>query len=369
MKRREFLAYATASAAMAASSGSLALPAGGHPGLNALAKKRGLFFGTAVNNGELSDPLSVAAIRADCGLVTAQRAQKWQIMWPNRDRETPEEADQLAQFAERNNLLLRGHALVYDQKLPAWVYGLSKADMRSAFGRRIRYTASRWSGQVHSWDVVNEALEPNERNKNGLRDTIFLRTLGQDYISDAYFQAREFDQHALLCYNDYNLEFDESFSVRRRRAVLALIESLKKRGAPIGALGIQSHLKPHFAFDDKVWRDFLRQVAQLDVKILISELDVNDKELPLPLAVRDAEVAALTKRFLDVTLDEPEVIGVVTWGLTDRQSWMLGRQQQRDPMFTRTDGGIPRPLPLDASFKPKPMWHAIAAAFRGAPSR
>lgn len=338
-------------------------------GLNDLAKEKGLFFGCAVNDGELAKASSSAAILADCGLVTAQRAQKWPIMWRDRAKESPQEADRLAAFARSNGLGLRGHALIYDAFMPTWVNELSPQEMRVAFERRIKYAAGRWKGQMHSWDVVNEALEPNEGRADSLRNTVFLKALGDGYIADAFFLAEQYDPAALLCYNDYNLESNVSFSYRRRRATLALLESLKKKGAPISALGVQAHLKPQLEYDDRIWRNFLHEVAQLDLKIIVSELDVNDRMLSGGAGARDVAVANLTSRFLDVTLDEKNVLGVISWGLDDQESWMNARRVRGDPDFVRGDRAAFRPLPLDSEFRKKPMWHAIAKAFCDAPVR
>jgi len=371
LKRRDFI-IAAGSAITSLSADRLSVNAPFAPlknGLHELARAKGLFFGSAVNDGEILSPPSAAAILTNCGLVTAQRAQKWPIMWRDQDQETPAEADRLAAFAARNNLLLRGHALIYDAFMPEWVNKLPPQQMRVAFDRRIQFAMTRWRGQVHSWDVVNEALEPNERRSDSLRNTIFLKALGEGYIADAFFRAKDCDASALLCYNDYNLESAASFSYRRRKATLRLLEALKKRGAPIEALGVQAHLKAQLTYNDRVWRDFLKEVAQLGLKIIVSELDVNDRSLPADIAARDIGVADLTSRFLDVTLDEKQVIGVVSWGLTDKQSWMATRHRQKDPAFTREDGGFPRPLPLDSNFHRKPMWHAIASALNSAPNR
>jgi len=63
------------------------------------------------------------------------------------------------------------------------------------------------------------------------------------------------------------------------------------------------------------------------------------------------------------------VSGVVTWGLSDRQSWLEVQAQdyQRFPgAWAKGDGpGLNRGLPYDASMRPKPMYRAIEAAFLG----
>jgi endo-1,4-beta-xylanase len=42
----------------------------------------------------------------------------------------------------------------------------------------------------------------------------------------------------------------------------------------------------------------------------------------------------------------------VTWGITDRYTWV--------PMWYKRKDGLPnRPLPFDANYQPKPLWNVI----------
>ena len=101
--------------------------------------------------------------------------------------------------------------------------------------------------------------------------------------------------------------------------------------------------------------------------IQITELDVTDENAPADQTVRDRLVADTYSRFLDVALDEPAVKMVVTWGLSDRHSWIV-RRETNDSKW-RKDGMISRPLPFDADLKPKPAFEAMARAFTHARER
>jgi endo-1,4-beta-xylanase len=190
---------------------------------------------------------------------------------------------------------------------------------------------------MHSWDVVNEAIAVYEGQPLGLRKTPWSELLGPDYIEIAFRAAAKADPKALLVYNDYGLEYDTPEDEAKRTAVLKLLKHLKSKGVPIQALGIQSHLEGH-------------------------ELDVNDQKLPANPAVRDRIVAAIYEDYLSAALSEKAVTTVVVWGITDRISWL----STKNP---RADGAALRPLPLDANFKPKLVWNAIARAFDRAPKR
>ena len=88
-------------------------------------------------------------------------------------------------------------------RCPAWVSGLSAADLRAAVASHIREVGGHYRGRVHAWDVVNEAVSDDG---SGLRDTVFRQKLGDGYIAEAFRLAREADPRALLFYNDYGGE-------------------------------------------------------------------------------------------------------------------------------------------------------------------
>jgi endo-1,4-beta-xylanase len=142
--------------------------------------------------------------------------------------------------------------------------------------------------------------------------------------------------------------------------VLKLLEGFRKRGTPIDALGIQSHLIAPVpdAAHQRIWRKFVDEVVAMDYALLITELDVRDATLPADVAARDAGVAATTKAYLDMMFDYRQLRDVLAWGMVDTYSWL----QNFEP---RTDDNTTRGNPYDAAFTAKPMRHAIAAAFAG----
>ena len=142
------------------------------------------------------------------------------------------------------------------------------------------------------------------------------------------------------------------------------MSELKAKNTPVHALGIQSHLEGHRnkEFDGNKFRQFLSDVASMDIKIIISELDVRDNKLPSNIAKRDRAVAEAYYEYLSVVLDEPAVTTVISWGLSDRSTWLTD-------FAPRNDGAAVRPLLLDQQYLRKPAWKAVARALREAPSR
>jgi len=97
-------------------------------------------------------------------------------------------------------------------------------------------------------------------------------------------------------------------------------------------------------------------------KLLITEFDVNDRMAPGDIGVRDRMVADCAKAYLDVMLSYPQLGDILSWGMSDRYTWL----ESFDP---RADKLPKRGLPYDASFRAKPLRRAIAEAFAQARSR
>ena len=373
LNRRRFLAAGLAllgtRAADLRSSGSLAAEA---IALRKLAAEKGLIYGTTIAARQITgDRPFLDLVRQEAGLVVAENEMKWQVMnrgTPGDDDFTP--ADTIANFAAANGLVLRGHNLLWYHRTPSWYFDLTdRREQERAVIDHIEQLAGRYRGRIHSWDVVNEPIEPKDGRPDGLRTAVFLETLGPEYLDLAYHTARDTDPDARLVVNEYDVELDAPEQEARRVALLRLLERMRRSGTPVDAVGIQAHLTAAGGppFSAPLLRRFLADIANLGLTVQITELDVTDEHAPAQVAVRDGLVADTYRRFLDAALDEPAVKMVVTWGLSDRHSWIVRRETYQAKW--RTDDAASRPLPFDADLEAKPAFDAIAGAFAHAPQR
>ena len=372
LDRRRVLAAGLAAVGTGASF-STPLPCQAAPAaLRKLAAEKGLLYGTTISAAQVSgDHQFVDLVLQQAGLVVAENDMKWQDM--NRgalgdDNYGP--ADTVAAFALENDLALRGHNLLWYHRTPGWFFDLTtRQKQEHAIIERIQRLAGRYRGMVHSWDVVNEPIEPKDGRPDGLRTDVFLETLGADYLDLAYRVARETDPSARLVVNEYDVELDAPEHEARRTALLHLLEVMRRSGTPIDAVGIQAHLTAVGGppFSAPPLRRFLADIASLGLTIQITELDVTDERAPADVTVRDRLVADTYRRFLDAVLDEPAVKMVVTWGLSDRHSWIVRRETYQTKW--RADDASSRPLPFDADLEAKPAFDAIAGALAHAPQR
>jgi len=340
--------------------------------LRKLAADKGLLYGTTISARQIAgDPRFVDLVLQQSNMIVAENDMKWQVM--NRGARGDDDygpADTVAAFAHENDLALRGHNLLWYHRTPSWFFDLdSREEIESALVERIRRLAGRYRGKVHSWDVVNEPIEPKDGRPDGLRSGVFLEMFGPDYLDLAYWTAREADPAAHLVVNEYDVELDTPEQEVRRTALLNLLERMRRSGTPVDAVGVQAHLSCTGGppFSAARLRRFLADVAGLGLTIQITELDVTDENAPSEEAVRDRLVADSYSRFLEPALDEPAVKVVMTWGLSDRHSWIVRKETHESKW--RADGLPSRPLPFDSDLKPKPAFEAIAQAFAHAPQR
>lgn len=351
------------------------------PSLAALAKAKGLRFGSAVGagpvgslTGSFEDARYRQVLADECGVLVPENELKWYVLRPDAKTFAFERADRIAAFAKGNDIALRGHTLLWHHPkwFPDWLkthdFGTGPAraaNARAMLVDHIDKVCAHYP-QIDSWDVVNETVDPED---GSIRRTVLSDAMGQDQVLDvAFHAARTAAPKARLVYNDYMGW--EAGNEAHRAGVLKLLEGFRKRGTPVDALGIQSHLgteDPAAASglggpQERQWRAFLDEATGMGYDLLITEFDVNDKKLPADRAARDTAVASVAKAYLDLMLDYRQTKEVLAWGMVDKYSWLQG--------FTpRPDGLALRPTPYDDAYKPKALREAIAAAFRAAPSR
>jgi endo-1,4-beta-xylanase len=361
LSRRRLLAATGASVLLAAcGGGEESVPTG--PGLRSAAIVRHVLYGAAGDIDLTEDEALGAAFLRECAIATPEVSFKWAALRPDPQSFDFKAADAIQAWTSSKAVALRGHALAWHQALPDWFEAYAnRSNAGQLLDTHIDTVVGHYAGKLHSWDVVNEALDPFSDRDDGLRETPWLDFLGTGYIERAFRRAAAADASTSLVYNDYGFENDPG-AAEKRAALLRLLEGLKTNGVPIKAAGIQAHLlqnNPDWsAFDATAYRAFLKEIAAMGLGIYVTELDVNDGGFAKDVSKRDEAVAGVYRDYLAVVLDEPALQVVETWGLSDRTSWIRNS-------YPRKDGALPRPLPLDDNFRRKPAWTAIEAAFSG----
>ncbi len=338
---------------------------------NALDSTKGLkdhysnFFpiGVAVSPQALKRPDEAAMILKHFNSMTPENAMKMGPIHPEENRYAWADADSIVQFAQRHNLKLRGHTLVWHSQAPKWIFveangdTVSKQVLLDRLRSHIFTVAGRYKGKVYAWDVVNEAISDHPREY--LRNSPWLRICGEEYIAKAFQWAHEADPGALLFYNDYN-----EISPTKREKIHRLVKSLKDAGVPIHGLGLQAHWavnEPSAGQLDST----LKRFSDLGVKLHVTELDISVYPKEHDARERKAEDAntaftperenrqiGIYKMSFDMFRKYRDHITSVTfWNISDRASWL-----DNFPVVGRKD----YPLLFDKNLQPKrAYWEVV----------
>jgi endo-1,4-beta-xylanase len=360
--RRDFLA-GTASAAALAVFGTAELsgvsafatpsrqPVGGKP----------IPYGAAVRSDALASDLSYRdAVIENCQMVVPESELKWLELRPTPDEYRFEKADAIVDFARQNAIEVRGHTLAWYGALPPWTEGIAtRLEAERELVGHIETVVSRYRGAIPSWDVINEPLAEWPENGSSLRPSIWAKRIGPDYLRLALETTAAADSDAQLVFNEYDIEYVGPRFAARRKALIDLLRSLRDRGVPLHAVGLQAHLFASRTIDRDGLQALLAEIKALKLDVWITELDVIDYELPGRIADRDAKVADMANEFLKTVSEVIRPRAVLTWGLSDRYTWV--------PIYYKRRDGMPnRPLPLDAEFRRKPLFDVIEEFRRNA---
>jgi endo-1,4-beta-xylanase len=327
------------------------------------AARANLIFGASIGDAAFADDAYRRVYLDNARILTSDLALKLLILRPDQGKPRYAEADALVEFAAKNQMLFRGHCLIWNENNPAWVNALGQAELGAFLDRHVDETVGRYAGRIHSWDVVNEPFWPDHRAPGGYRMGAFYNALGPAYIERALRRAAAADRTTKLVINEAFTERGDALGLAVRAGMLRLIDDLQHRGAPLHAIGLEAHLQPQYPADDDGFVRFLEQIAARGLEIYITELDIDDTALPRNIAERDRAAALRVGQFLERALVVPAIKIVECWQLSDLYSWYADPEMLRK----RAAGDMPRPLPFDADQKPKLMQQAIVKAFRSRP--
>lgn len=330
-------------------------------------------IGVAVNRAQFyeEDKRGAKIVKKHFNSISPENVLKWEAVHPQQGKYNFEEADRYVAFGEKNRMFIIGHTLVWHNQTPNWVFedekggAISRDELLKRLREHIQTVVGRYKGKIKGWDVVNEAL-----NEDGtLRQTKWLKIIGDDYLAKAFHYAHEADPQAELYYNDYSLENEA-----KRQGAITLIKKLLAQKMPVKAVGLQGHHNLEFP-TLRQQEDTITQFAALGVKIMITELDIDvlpqsegdsnsaeitqnfelkEKLNPYTKGLPDSVQKSLAKRYADIfdiyLKHKKDVTRITWWGVTDGDSW-----KNNFPVRGRTN----YPLLFDRAGKTKLAFGAI----------
>ena len=325
------------------------------------------YIGTALDTNQIMerDPMVTNLIAKEFNSITPENCMKSMFLQPEKDKFDFKMADKFVAFGEKHKMFIHGHTLIWHSQLPKWMSQIKDSlTMATAMDNHIATIVGNYKGRIHSWDVVNEAL-----NEDGtLRKSVFLNTYGKEYLTNAFKLAAKADPKTDLYYNDYNL-----CNAKKREGAIELVKNLQKNGAKIDGVGEQGHWNLNSPSLDEIEQTIL-DFSALGVKVAITELDIsvlpspwdvvgadvnqkseaNEKMNPYPKGLPDdikIQLAARYEAIFKLFIKHQDKISRVTlWGVNDGQSWLNDW-----PIRGRSN----YPLLFDRDFKPKEAYNSV----------
>ncbi len=324
-------------------------------------------IGTALSADQIEgkDPKADSLTRHQFHVLTAENSMKSMFLQPEWGKFDFAQADKLVEYAGQNDMSVIGHTLIWHSQLPSYVQNMQDKDsLKTFFTSHIQTVAARYDRKIQGWDVVNEAL-----NEDGtMRNTVFHRLLGDDYVTEAFRLAQKAAPNTELYYNDYNIEQPD-----KRAGTIRLIQKIQDAGVRIDGVGIQGHWHAG-KVPLKEIEDSILEYAALGIRVMFTELDLevlprnftgaeisaqmnysgdpslNPYVSGLPDSVQNqlaSDYEALFKLFLK---HKDKVSRVTFWGVNDGQSWLNDW-----PLPGRTN----YPLLFDRKYQPKPAYYKV----------
>ena len=327
-------------------------------------------IGAAINEDIILgfDTDSKQIVETQFNSITPENSLKWMFIQPSPNYFDFTVADKYVNIGIKNNMHIVGHALVWHSQLADFMQNIeSKVEMNKHFENHIYTLVSRYKEKIDAWDVVNEAF-----NEDGsMRQSIFYKLLGKNYIEKAFKLAHDADPNVDLIYNDYNL-----YKKEKRDGVIKMVKQMQSKGIKIDGVGVQAHWSLNHPSLNEI-EQIILDVSKLGIDVMFTELDIS--VLPSPWDQVGAEVSQnfsrfegdakmnpfpkklpksiqikLAKRYKDIFrlfIKHSDKISRVTfWGVMDKHSWLNDW-----PIKGRTN----YPLLFDRNYQSKKAYDAL----------
>jgi endo-1,4-beta-xylanase len=294
--------------------------------------------------------------------LTAENVMKMGPLHPKEDEYNWKDADSVVAFARRNNMKLRGHALLWHRQTPSWLFAgkdgkqVSREVLLQRIKDHITSVVTRYKNDVYAWDVVNEAI--SDAKDTFYRPTKFYEICGEEFIAKAFEWAHAADPDAVLFYNDYN-EIDPV----KRQKIISLVNKLRAAGVPVHAIGLEGHWalnEPSKEQLEKTFSDF----ASLEIPLQVTELDISvypkvhngnetisrNEDTTYTREKEKLQSAQYKMVFGIFRKYRKFITGVTFWNISDRHSWL-----DNFPVKGRKD----HPLLFDKDLRPKGAYKGV----------
>ena len=237
--------------------------------------------------------------------MTPENESKWSSIEGSRDRFNWGGCDNAYNYCKEHNIPFKFHTLVWGSQYPQWMDNLTTEEQYEEIVEWYDAVKERYP-DLEYIDVVNEAVKGHAPApyKNALGGD---GVSGYDWIVNAFAMARDRWPDAVLIYNDYN-----TFQWQINEFI-DLVKKIKAAGAPIDAVGCQSH-----DLNDMSGANFKSALERIHnetgLPVYITEYDINKA---------DDEVQKLRyQEQIPIMWEADYVHGVTLWGYVFGSTWV-----------------------------------------------
>jgi len=314
-------------------------------------------IGAAIEPYQLDSEFHADLLTRHFNSITPENVMKPVSIQPREGEFTWDEADKLVEFARENGLAVHGHALVWHQQVPDWMFEdadgnplepteESKELVLQRLDTHIRAITERYQGDINVWDVVNEVID--ETQEDCMRRSPWYELTGKDYIVTAFTVADEILPDTSLVINDYSMT-DHA----KRECMVNLVQEMQADGVPIDGIGMQMHVNIESPIPSIVAQSIEAfaelgevHITELDMSIYTNDTDSYD-EVPEDIMVLQGHCY---KDLFNVFTEQADNLeSVIFWGMADDHTWLT---------FWPIDR-INLPLPFDESLQAKHAYWGI----------
>ncbi|MGF1605861.1 MAG: endo-1,4-beta-xylanase [Rhodothalassiaceae bacterium] len=379
--RRQALCLLGAAAGLAV----LSPPAAGQqtaPPLLSAARARGIRLGAAMDfASDWGDAALLDLMRQQVDLVVMENGGKWKAIEPQPNSYHWQRFDRALAFAAGAGHALAWHTLLWQNGgMPEFLHRplsardvadryrhpqgqLSAANAWAHLHGHLNRVAGRVGDRFWRIDVANEMFQwqeqPNElMDAHGFRRGMWWATLGGPegpyWLDRVFVQARRRFPNARLILNDWGHEGAEGWLQRKRGYLLDWVTGAVARGCPIDGIGLQSHLIAGTAYDETGLADFCRKIADLGLRLHITELDVDETRLPKwwSRAQKDRAVADLAARHVRTVAASGALAELSFWHLRSDLNHLAHKYESTQLS----------PSPFSGASEPLPLYDALVTA-------
>ena len=268
----------------------------------------------------------------------------WGAFEPEKGKPQYDRLNAMALWCNQHNIITKGHPLVWHEVYPAW----APNDVDSAIPMLkqrvldiVTYFAEKGHGQIHIWDVLNEA---NAAAAFANGEGAWIKRDGPAKVVGTALQwAREAGKGKTetFIYNDFNTGSEN----------VALLTALKASNTLPDVIGIQSHMHGGTWPMDQLWAitekfsQFGRPLHYTETTIISGprrDVDFTKGLTDWYTTPEDEQKQAdYVDQFYTVLFSHPNMRGITWWDFSDSGAWLgapsgfLRKDMSPKPVYDR----------------------------------